>query len=171
MNIFYQTTGRKIACVPGLIHKQNFFGLIREEVYPFTDYIRGKDELNYTSASDLYHDIFGHMPLLTNKNFATFYQMFGEAAINAKGVQRTMLETLRWFTVEFGLTKNSVGMRIYRAGIISSQKEVSHVLSDEVQVIDFDPEKIVNQDYDVWYLQPVLFAINSFEKLETGLND
>ena len=170
-HVFTEATGWKVARIPGLIHEQDFFGLLQKKVFPSTDYIRGKNELDYTPAPDLFHDIFGHMPLLTNKNFASFYQMFGEAALNAKGEDRTKLETLHWFTVEFGLIKNTDGMRIYGAGIISSQKEVMHALSDGVEVIDFDPEKVVTQEYDVWHLQPILFAIDSFEHLETGFYD
>ncbi len=174
-NVFLKTTGWKIARVPGLIHEQNFFELLRRKVFPSTDYIRGKDELDYTPAPDLFHDMFGHMPLLTNPNFASFYQMFGEAALNAKGMQRKWLETFHWFTVEFGLIKQSVSsrteMRIYGAGIISSLGEVQHALSKDVEVINFDVEKIINQDYDVWHLQPILFAIESFEQLESGFKD
>ena len=169
-NIFYQTTGWKIARVPGLIHEQNFFGMLRRKVFPSTDYIRGKAELEYTPAPDLFHDIFGHMPLLTNKSFASFYQKFGEAALNAEGKNRIFLETFHWFTVEFGLIRNPDGMRIYGAGILSSSQEVQHALSEEVEVIDFSPERIVNQDYDVWHLQPILFAIDSFEQLEEGFD-
>ena len=169
-HIFLKATGWTIARVPGLIHEQNFFELLRRKVFPSTDYIRGKEELDYTPAPDLFHDIFGHMPLLTNSNFASFYQKFGEAALNAKGNDRTKLETFHWFTVEFGLIKNKEGMRIYGAGILSSLEEVQHALSDKVKVIDFDPEKIVVQEYDVWHLQPVLFAIDSFEQLESGFS-
>ncbi|MBT8378198.1 MAG: phenylalanine 4-monooxygenase [Ignavibacteria bacterium] len=169
--IFFKTTGWKVARVPGLIHEQNFFEMLRRKVFPSTDYIRGKDELDYTPAPDLFHDIFGHMPLLTNTNFASFYQKFGEAALNAKGKVRTMLETFHWFTVEFGLIKNPEGMRIYGAGILSSHQEVQHSLSDQVEVIPFDPEKIVTQEYDVWHLQPILFAIDSFQQLEEGFKD
>ena len=169
-HIFLKATGWTIARVPGLIHEQNFFELLRRKVFPSTDYIRGKKELDYTPAPDLFHDIFGHMPLLTNSNFASFYQKFGEAALNAKGNDRTKLETFHWFTVEFGLIKNKEGMRIYGAGILSSLQEVQHALSDKVKVIDFDPEKIVVQEYDVWHLQPVLFAIDSFEQLESGFS-
>jgi len=68
------------------------------------------------------------------------------------------------------LIKNKEGMRIYGAGILSSLEEVQHALSDKVKVIDFDPEKIVVQEYDVWHLQPVLFAIDSFEQLESGFS-
>ncbi len=170
-HIFKNSTGWKIARVPGLIHEQNFFELLRGRVFPSTDYIRGKNELDYTPAPDLFHDIFGHMPLLTNEAYASFYQKFGEAALNAKGKDRTSLETFHWFTVEFGLIRNPAGMRIYGAGILSSLQEVQHALSKEVEVIDFDPERIVIQEYDVWHLQPVLFAIDSFEQLESGFNE
>jgi phenylalanine-4-hydroxylase len=169
--IFFNTTGWKIARVPGLIHEENFFGLLRRKVFPSTDYIRSKEELDYTPAPDLFHDMFGHMPLLTNTNFSSFYQKFGEAAMNAKGIQRKYLETFHWFTVEFGLVRQRNGNRIYGAGIISSLGEVQHALSKEVEVKEFDPEKIIIQDYDVWHLQPVLFAIESFTQLEKGFDE
>lgn len=170
-NIFHKTTGWKVARVPGLIHEQNFFDLLRQRIFPSTDYIRGKEEVDYTPAPDLFHDIFGHMPLLTDSNFASFYQMFGEAALNASGETRTLLETFHWFTVEFGLIKNPDGMRIYGAGILSSLGEVQNALSDKVEVIDFNPDRIVKQKYDVWHFQPILFAIESFEQLEIGFKE
>ncbi|HEX7356806.1 MAG TPA: phenylalanine 4-monooxygenase [Ignavibacteriaceae bacterium] len=170
-HIFNALTGWKVARVPGLIHEQDFFELLRRKVFPSTDYIRSKEELDYTPAPDLFHDIFGHMPLLTNKNFASFYQMFGEAALKAEGMNRKYLETFHWFTVEFGLIRNPEGMRIYGAGIVSSLGEVQSALSDKVEVKDFDPEKIVLQEYDVWHLQPVLFAIDSFQQLENGFKE
>ena len=170
-NIFYESTGWKVARVPGLIHEQNFFEMLQRKVFPSTDYIRRKEELDYTPAPDLFHDIFGHMPLLTNINFASFYQMFGEAAMNAKGMNRKYLETFHWFTVEFGLIRNSAGLRIYGAGIVSSHGEVQNAMSDNVEVMEFNPDKIVIQEYDVWHLQPVLFAIDSFEQLETGFKN
>ncbi|OGU72151.1 MAG: phenylalanine 4-monooxygenase [Ignavibacteria bacterium RBG_16_34_14] len=169
--VFKKTTGWMIARVPGLIHEQNFFELLRERIFPSTDYIRGKGELDYTPAPDCFHDMFGHMPLLTNKNFASFYQMFGEAALNAKGENRKFLETFHWFTVEFGLIRQKEGMRIYGAGIISSKEEVNHALSNEVEVKDFIPGKLVQQQYDVWHLQPILFTINSFKQLEEGFKE
>ncbi|PJA99791.1 MAG: phenylalanine 4-monooxygenase [Ignavibacteriales bacterium CG_4_9_14_3_um_filter_30_11] len=169
--IFSETTGWQVARVPGLIESNDFFELLRKKVFPSTDYIRKENELDYTPAPDCFHDMFGHMPLITNKNFASFYQSFGEAALNAKGMDSKFLETFHWFTVEFGLIKNPAGMRIYGAGILSSNEEVQHSLSDVVEVVDFDVEKIINQDYDVWHLQPILFAIQSFEELESGFKD
>ncbi len=169
--IFKRTTGWRVARVPGLIHEQNFFEMLRRKVFPSTDYIRGEEELDYTPAPDLFHDMFGHMPMLTNPNFASFYQMFGEAALNAKGINRKYLETFHWFTVEFGLIRQMEGIRIYGAGIVSSLGEVQHALSDDVEVKDFVVEDLIHQEYDVWHLQPVLFAINSFEQLEQGFKE
>ena len=166
--VFKKTTGWITARVPGLIDVDDFFALLKRKVFPSTDYIRSKEELDYTPAPDLFHDMFGHMPLLTDKNFASFYQKFGEAALHAKGSDRKDLETFHWFTVEFGLIKKPEGMRIYGAGIISSLGEVQHALSDDVEVREFEPEKMIKQQYDVWHLQPVLFAIESFEQLERG---
>lgn len=170
-HIFHNSTGWKVARVPGLIHEQNFFEMLRRKVFPSTDYIRGKEELDYTPAPDLFHDIFGHMPLLTNKSFASFYQMFGEAAMKAEGINRKYLETFHWFTVEFGLIRKPEGLRIYGAGIVSSHGEVQSALSGNVEVKEFVPENIIMQEYDVWHLQPILFAIESFEQLKQGFKE
>jgi len=112
--------------------------------------------------------MFGHIPLLTDQNFASFCQMVGEAALNAKVETRKELETLHWFTVEFGLIKKPEGMQIYGAGIISSKEEIKHALSDNAKVIHFDPDRVAKQEYDVWHLQPILFAIESFQQFEDG---
>jgi phenylalanine-4-hydroxylase len=169
--ILKNTSNWAVARVPGLIHEENFFEFLRRRIFPSTDYIRGKDEIDYTPAPDLFHDIFGHTPLLTNRNFANFYQMFGKAVLNAKAEQHIFLERFHWFTVEFGLIRQTNGMRIYGAGITSSKNEVQHSLSNEVKVIPFDPEKIIRQEYEVWHLQPILFAIDSFEQLEVGFRE
>lgn len=169
-SVLHQVTGWRVGRVPGLIQAQNFFNLLRDRIFPSTDYVRGREEIDYTPAPDCFHDIFGHMPLLTNPSFANFYQKFGEAALVAKGEQQIFLERFHWFTVEFGLITNSTGRRIYGAGIVSSFKEVDHALGSEVEVIDFDPYKITSQEYEVWHLQPILFSINSFEQLEDGFN-
>ena len=163
--ILEETTNWKIARIPGLLHERDFFQLLAERTFPSTDYIRGRHEIDYTPAPDLFHDIFGHMPMLTQPAFADFYQMFGKAALNASGAHRPMLERIHWFTVEFGLIKQAEGERIFGAGILSSKNEVIHALSDEVTKIPFDIETVTHQDYDVWHLQDVLFVLDSFEQL------
>ena len=166
-----ETTGWKVARVPGLLHEKDFFNLLARRIFPSTDYIRGWDEIDYTPAPDLFHDMFGHMPMLTQPDFADFYQLFGKAALNAEGKDRVRLERFHWFGPEFGLIRQEEGTRIFGAGIVSSKNEVTHALSDEVTVLPFDPERIVEQDYDVWHLQDTLFAMTSFEQLVAGFRD
>ncbi len=161
-------TGWRIARIPGLLHEKDFFGLLARRTFPSTDYLRGSDELDYTPAPDCFHDMFGHMPMLTEPAFADFYQLFGKAALNATGADRPRLERFHWFTVEFGLIRQEEGTRIFGAGILSSKDEVQHALSDEVEVLPFDPAVIVETDYDVWHLQERLFALESFEQLVDG---
>jgi phenylalanine-4-hydroxylase len=162
-------TGWTVANVPGLIHEKNFFELLANRTFPSTNYVRGRDELDYTPAPDCFHDIFGHMPMLTQPDFADFYQLFGQAALEAEGADRPRLERFHWFTVEFGLIQEQGEKRIFGAGIVSSNEEVTHALSDEVTLHPFDPEHIVQKDdYEVYNLQDELFVLDSFEQLVDG---
>ena len=161
-------TGWQIARIPGLLHERDFFGLLAKRLFPSTDYIRGKKELDYTPAPDCFHDMFGHMPMLTQPAYADFYHMFGRAALDAKGQDRVSLERLHWFTVEFGLIRQTEGMRVFGAGVLSSKEELQHALADKVEKKPFDIEAIINQDYEVWHLQPILFVLDSFEQLVDG---
>jgi len=155
----------QVARIPGLLHEKDFFKLLSRRIFPSTDYIREKNELDYTPAPDCFHDMFGHMPMLTEPAIADFYHMFGQSALHATGIQRTYLERLHWFTIEFGLIRQEDGLRVFGAGIISSKDEVAHALSDEVEVRDFSLESVIHQDYEVWHLQPILFALDSFDQL------
>ena len=164
-------TGWEVAKVPGLIHEKDFFTLLSDRIFPSTNYVRGRDEIDYTPAPDCFHDMFGHMPMLTQPDFADFYQLFGQAALNAEGADRPRLERFHWFTVEFGLIREGDENRIFGAGIVSSNEEVTHALSDEVTVHPFDPAHITEKDYDVWHLQDELFLLDSFEQLVDGFRE
>lgn len=155
----------RLARIPGLLHEKDFFSLLSKRLFPSTDYIREKNELDYTPAPDCFHDMFGHMPMLTHPSVADFYQLFGRSALHAKGIQRTYLERLHWFTIEFGLIRQPNGLRVFGAGIISSKEEMSNALSDKVEVRDFSLESVIKQDYEVWHLQPILYALDSFDQL------
>lgn len=159
-------TGWQVARIPGLLHERDFFTLLSRRQFPSTDYIRGKDELDYTPAPDLFHDIFGHMPMLTQPDFADFYQLFGQAALNAEGQDRVSLERLHWFTVEFGLIRDPDEIRIFGAGVLSSKEEVRHAL-DGAEQRPFSIDAVIGQDYEVWHLQPILFVLESFDQLVT----
>ena len=158
----------RVSRTPGLLHEEEFFSQLANRIFPSTDYIRSREELDYTPAPDMFHDVFGHMPMITNPVFADFYQKIGQAAMAARGDDRRRLERIYWFTVEFGLIGTADGMRIYGNGIISSYAEVQHSLTDQVKKQPFVPEVIAEQEYDVWHMQPLLFVIDSFEQLEDG---
>jgi phenylalanine-4-hydroxylase len=158
-------TGWRIARIPGLLHEEDFFAHLARRVFPSTDYIRARHEMDYTPAPDLFHDVFGHLPLITHPAFADFYQRLGSAACSARGNDRRRLERFYWFTVEFGLIRTREGLRIYGNGILSSRAETLHSLTDAVVKLPFDPDRIAERDYDVSHLQPLLFVIDSFEQL------
>lgn len=160
-----RATGWRIARIPGLLHERDFFRLISERTFPSTDYIREKHELDYTPAPDCFHDMFGHMPMLTEPAVADFYHFFGQAALRAVGEQRLALERLHWFTIEFGLIRETKGLRVFGAGIMSSKGELEHALSDDVEVVPFSIDRVIRQDYEVWHVQPLLFALESFDQL------
>ncbi len=163
----YQATGWQVARTPGLLHEEDFFRLLSEKVFPSTDYIRGRHELDYTPAPDIFHDVFGHMPMITDPDFADYYQMYGLASLHAGGENRRKLERFHWFTVEFGMLYEQQVPRIYGNGILSSHQETFHALGDTVERRAFDPEAMAVQDYEVWHLQPILYVVDSLKTLKT----
>lgn len=166
--VLERETNWQVARVPGLLHEADFFSRLARRVFPSTDYIRPRNELDYTPAPDLFHDIFGHTPMIAHPGFADFYQKIGEASMNAKGADRRRLERIYWFTVEFGLIGTPEGVRVYGNGIISSYAETQYSLTPKVEKRPFDLAKMSEQDYDVWHMQELLFVIDSFEQLEEG---
>lgn len=159
-------TGWRIARTPGLLDAHDFFFHLARRIFPCTDYIRSREELDYTPAPDCFHDIFGHTPMITHPRFADFYQRIGRAALACKNPAiEEGLTRIYWFTVEFGLVKNPGGLRIYGNGIISSFGETQHSLTDAVRRIPFDPDVVAATPYDIWHFQDTLFIIDSFDQL------
>ena len=166
-----KATRWKLARSPGLLHEKDFFELLARRVFPSTDYIRPRKELDYTPAPDCFHDIFGHCPMITLPAFANFYQRIGQAAANAEGTIREGLVRIYWFTVEFGLVRQDGKDLIYGNGIASSYGEAKNAMTSAVEKRPFVPEKVAQQPYDIWHFQPILFVIDSFEQLESGFDD
>ena len=162
-----KATNWQIARTPGLLDAHDFFSYLARRIFPCTDYIRARSELDYTPAPDCFHDIFGHTPMIVHPRFADFYQKIGQAALNCKDpAVEEGLTRIYWFTVEFGLIKNPGGPRIYGNGIISSSGETQHSLTDKVKKIAYRPETLAAQPYDIWHFQDTLFVIESFDQLE-----
>jgi phenylalanine-4-hydroxylase len=162
-----QATGWQIARTPGLLDAHDFFSYLARRIFPCTDYVRTRRELDYTPAPDCFHDIFGHTPMIMHPRFADFYQKIGQAALACKDPAiEEGLTRIYWFTVEFGLIKNPAGLRIYGNGIISSYGETQHSLTDKAAKIPYTPERLAAQPYDIWHFQDTLFVIDSFDQLE-----
>lgn len=164
-------TGWRVARAPGLLNEQDFFKALSERIFPSTDYIRRDDELDYTPAPDCFHDIFGHLPMITDPDFADFYQEYGKASLKAQGADRRRLERFHWFTVEFGLLLENAQPRIYGNGIVSSYRETFSALGDQVERRAFDPLGMAEQEYEVWHLQPILYVVDSMEVLKKGFRE
>lgn len=162
-----KATNWQIARTPGLLDAHDFFSHLARRIFPCTDYIRARSELDYTPAPDCFHDIFGHTPMIMHPRFANFYQKLGQAALACKNpAVEEGLTRLYWFTVEFGLIQSPAGPRIYGNGIISSSGETLNSLTDKVKKISFRPETLAAQPYDIWHFQETLFVIESFDQLE-----
>ncbi|MGB0906944.1 MAG: phenylalanine 4-monooxygenase [Maricaulaceae bacterium] len=162
-------TGWTVICVPHLIPDDVFFKHLSERRFPAGRFIRGADQLDYLQEPDIFHDVFGHVPLLAQPVFADYMQAYGAGGLRAMGSgQLKNLARLYWYTVEFGLmkAKNSDELCIYGAGIVSSRTESIFSLEDaSPNRIGFDLERIMRTDYRIDDFQQSYFVIDSFEQL------
>ncbi len=167
----YAATGWQLARTPGLLDAHDFFSHLARRVFPCTDYIRSRSELDYTPAPDCFHDVFGHTPMIMHPRFADFYQRIGQAAVACTDpAVEESLTRIYWFTVEFGLIRNPGGLRIYGNGIISSYGETLHSLTDKVVKVPFAAPAAGAQPYDIWHFQDKLFVIESFDQLAAAFD-
>jgi len=160
-------TGWRLVTVPGLIPGEVFLGHLAERRFPVTWWIRGRHELDYLQEPDVFHDLFGHVPLLNNPIFADYMQQFGKGAVKAEKLGASHFITrLYWFTVEFGLINTKDGLRIYGSGIVSSAKESVYSLeSKEPNRLGFDLMRMMRSNYYIDDVQKTYFVIDSFEQL------
>lgn len=162
-----QLTGWQIVAVHGLIPDAIFFEHLANRRFPVTWWIREAHQLDYLQEPDVFHDLFGHVPLLANQSFADYLQAYGQGGLKANS-QGTlpMLARLYWYTVEFGLIKTPNGLRIYGAGIVSSQTESLFSLeSSSPNRIEFDLLRIMRTHYQIDSFQKSYFVIHSFQEL------
>ncbi|OYT72193.1 MAG: phenylalanine 4-monooxygenase [Chloracidobacterium sp. CP2_5A] len=169
-------TGWQCVRVEGYVPEATFFLLLAQKLFPCTDFLRHPTELEYTPAPDMFHDLMGHLPMIANPRFASFFQKFGRAGINARNAEDTVkLGRIYWYTVEFGLInptahagaeRDSRLTKIYGAGISSSVGEIAHALSDAVRKTPFDIERVADTPVEIHHMQEELFEIASFDELE-----
>jgi phenylalanine-4-hydroxylase len=163
----HRATGWQVAAVPGLIPEEAFFSLLAQRRFPVTHWLRRPEEFDYIVEPDVFHDLFGHVPLLFNPVFADYMQAYGAGGLKASRLGSVeYLARLYWYTVEFGLIRTGRGLRAYGAGILSSAGELRHsVCSDAPQRIGFDLERVMRTRYRIDSFQPTYFVIDSFQQL------
>lgn len=168
-DIIEKKTGWRIVAVAGAIPIGPFFEHLANRRFPVTEWIRPREEMDYLEEPDVFHDIFGHVPLLVNPVFANYMEAYGRGGLKAMGQNAVKyLGRLYWYTVEFGLIKarDGNGFRIYGAGITSSKTEsVYSVESDIPNRIAFDIQRMMRTDFEITNLQKTYFVIDSFEQL------
>lgn len=157
----------KIVAVPGFIPAVTFLEHLSKRQFPVTWWIREREKLDYLQEPDIFHDLFGHVPMLAHPVFADYMQQWGLGALKANKLDADkLIERLYWFTVEFGLIRNDEGLRIYGAGIVSSSKESVYCLESDVpNRLEFDLTRIMRSDYRIDDVQKTYFVIDSFEQL------
>lgn len=164
-----ERTGWTLIGVEGLLPELDFFEHLAHRRFPVTWWIRRPDQLDYLSEPDLFHDLFGHVPLLMNPVFADYMQAYGRGGVKAHGIgpeALAQLTRLYWYTVEFGLIDTPQGLRIYGAGIASSKGESIHCLESEApNRIGFDLQRVMRTRYRIDTYQKTYFVINGFEQL------
>lgn len=160
-------TGWEIVAVPGLIPERPFFDLLAHRRFPVTDWIRTPEEFDYIVEPDVFHDLFGHVPLLFNSVFADYVQRYGQGGLKAHDLGAgELLSRLYWYTIEFGLIREPQGLRAYGAGILSSSGELRHsVTSRRAQRIALDLVRCMRTRYKIDDYQANYFVIDSFEQL------
>jgi phenylalanine-4-hydroxylase len=160
-------TGFSVVAVPGLVPDEVFFTHLANRRFPAGQFIRGRHQLDYLQEPDIFHDVFGHVPLLTNPVFADYMEAYGKGGLRAMKFGRLKnLAALYWYTVEFGLIETPQGIRIYGAGISSSKDESIFSLDDpSPNRLRFDLERVMRTEYRIDDFQQTYFVIRSFDEL------
>ncbi|TBR13182.1 MAG: phenylalanine 4-monooxygenase [Lysobacter sp.] len=167
--ILRAATGWELVGVEGLLPELTFFDHLAHRRFPVTWWIRTPEQMDYLSEPDLFHDLFGHVPLLMNPVFADYMQAYGRGGVKAHGIGPEALVNLTrlyWYTAEFGLIRQADGLRIYGSGIVSSKGESIHCLESAApNRIGFGLERIMRTRYRIDTYQKTYFVIDSFEQL------
>jgi phenylalanine-4-hydroxylase len=164
-------TGWQSRPVPGYIPAMGFFACLSRREFPTTIVIRPADSIDYLPEPDIFHDIFGHVPLHADPVFSDFLQTYGQAALNTDDDAHTeRLARLFWFTVEFGLIEEAGRLKLYGSGLISSPGEARHALtSAEVERRPFDLETVCETTFEIDHYQPILYVLESFAQLRDAM--
>src|SRR6201996_67923 len=159
-------TGWNATPVSGFLPPDAFFEMLAARQFPTTTCLRNRESLEYTPEPDIFHDVFGHVPMHAHPVFADFLQHYGKLCAgltNQNDLER--LGRLFWFTVEFGVIRQDGEIKVYGSGLISSHGECTHVINGGPEIREFDLAQVMDTVVDVAKMQPVLYAIESFDQI------
>lgn len=163
-------TGAGVEGVPAIIPPTRFFTLLSQRKFPVATFLRRREDIDYIEEPDLFHEVFGHCPLLTNPDYADFVQGIGHRALAMDKDMRWRMFRLFWFTVEFGMIETPDGLRAYGAGIVSSPSEAAHAASGKAVMRPFDLLEVFRTPYRIDIVQPLYFVITGFDQLAALLD-
>lgn len=167
-------TGWQLEVVPGIVANKAFFELLAEKRFPATTWIRGADSLDYIEAPDIFHDVFGHVPLLTDPSYTAFLSGLAEIALEYidDPYAILLLSRLYWFTIEFGLLEENEKLKLYGAGLLSSPGEALYAARHPAPLrLSFDVGRILYQHYLTHEFQPLYFVVESFSQLYEAIDE
>ena len=170
-NILKNRTGWSIKTVPNISPPEEFFSFLSMKKFTATCWLRSIDQIDYLEEPDMFHDVFAHVPLLSNKDYTNFFKEMGEIAMSVIEDPKKLekLQRIYWFTIEFGLIKKNNGFKIYGAGIISSDEESKNALSKKSKKCEFDVKKVMNHSFRIDIVQDTYYYINSFDQLTSSI--
>lgn len=161
-----QKTGWEVAPVAALISAREFFELLADKKFPAATFIRSEEELDYVQEPDIFHELFGHCPMLTDPIYAEFVHDYACKVLTFPEADWPLLQRMFWFTVEFGLIKTAQGLRAYGGGILSSISETVYSVDSDVPLrVLFDPVVAFRTPYRIDMLQPIYFVIDDYQVL------
>lgn len=159
-------TGWQVVPVEALISAREFFELLAKRRFPAATFIRCEEEIDYVKEPDIFHELFGHCPMLTHPVYADFVHRYAQKVLLLPEEKWALLQRLFWFTVEFGLIRTKVGLRAYGGGILSSISETAYSLESDIPLrVLFDPIAAFRMPYRIDMLQPVYFVIDDYQML------
>jgi phenylalanine-4-hydroxylase len=160
-------TGWNATPVSGFLPPDAFFEMLGARQFPTTTWLRSRESLEYTPEPDIFHDVFGHVPMHAHPVFADFLQHYGRVCFSLMHDKEKLekMGRLFWFTVEFGVIRQNGKIRLYGSGLISSHGESNYVIGGGPEIRDFNVEQVMNQQFLVSEMQRVLYAVESFDQI------
>lgn len=170
--ILKKSTGWSIKTVPNISPPEEFFMYLSKKIFTTTCWLRTMNQINYLEEPDMFHDVFAHVPLLSNEDYTNFFKQIGEIAVSVIEDKSKLkkIQRLYWFTIEFGLIKKKKDFKIYGAGIISSTDESMNVFSNKSSKKKFNVIEIMNRPFEIDVVQDTYYFIDSFQQLSSSVD-